>query len=505
MPPRFACVLILSLVAPALRGFADEDDGKALLRTLEAKVARAVNEARPALARIYVSRSDAYENAVWGETTGNTSAGELGRFDADAARKRVPADARNRARILRAIEEHDLSAPRIVPESFGSGIIIDPKGHVLTCSHVVRDAKRIYVRLPGKGGSWADIHASDPRSDLAVLRLLDPPAGLVAMPLGKGGRVREGQFVISMANGYEPGFRAEPTHKYGLVNALRRQSPSKEDEAENNPKAPSQKTLSQFGTLFQLDSKAAPGCSGGVLVDLEGKAVGLTTAIAAVAGTEQAGFAIPFDLKTRRIIEVLKRGEEVEYGFLGIILQDENRGSGVHLKSVMPGSPADRAGLRALDRVSTIDGKPVRTNADLFLYVGMALAGNETRIEVQRVGGPKTCKVTLSKYSVFGKVIASKRPPARFGLRVDYNSILAQRNAFLFRWPADGVSIREVVPGSSADKVRLQPDKLITHVDGRPVPTPADFYKAIARAGKTVEITYAKSDGQLERLTLEEK
>ena len=502
MPPRLVCVLILFLVAPALPGFADEDDGKALLRALEAKVARAVKEARPALARIYVSRSDAYENAVWGETTGNTAAGELGRFDADAARKRVPTDARNRVRILRAIEEHDLSAPRIVPESFGSGIVIDPKGLVLTCSHVVRDAKRVYVRLPGKGGSWADIHASDPRSDLAVLRLLDPPAGLVAMPLGKGGRVREGQFVISMANGYEPGFRAEPTAKHGLVNALRQQAPSKDEEAENN-----KKTLTQFGTLLEVDAKAAPGCSGGVLVDLDGKAVALTTAIAAVAGAEPAGFAMPFDTNTRRIIEVLKRGGEVEYGFLGVTLQRDNRGmdTGARLQTVVPGSPAFRSGLRPFDLIRAVDGKPVRNNADLFLFIGMALAGNTARIDVQRVGGRATCNVTLAKYSVFGKVIAANRPPARFGLRVDYNSIMAQRNPFLFRWPADGVSIREVVPGSPADKARLQPDKLLTHVNGRAVLTPADYYKAIARAGKTVEITYAKSDGQPERLTLEEK
>ena len=225
MPPRFACVLILSLVAPALRGFADEDDGKALLRTLEAKVARAVEDARPALARIYVSRSDAYENAVWGETTGNTSAGELGRFDADAARKRVPADARNRERILRAIEEHDLSAPLIVPESFGSGIVVDPKGLVLTCSHVVRDAKRIYVRLPGKGGSWADIHACDPRSDLAVLKLLDPPEGLAALSMGDGGAVKKGQFLLSLSAGFAPGFRAvaEAECGWGIVSALRQQ------------------------------------------------------------------------------------------------------------------------------------------------------------------------------------------------------------------------------------------------------------------------------------------
>ena len=503
MPARVFVFLLLPLVASALPGYADDDRGDALLLALEAKVERAVKEARPSLARIYVSRSDAYETAPhWGETVGDITAGELGRFDAEAARKRVPTDARNRLRILRTIAEHDLSEPRIVPESYGSGIVVDAKGYVLTCAHVVKNATKIYVRLPGVDGSWADIHASDPRSDLAVLRLLDPPAGMVALTLGKGGGVRRGQFVIGMANGYEPGSRSEPTAKYGIVNALRRRIESKEDELENT-----RKTLHHYGTLLQVDARAAPGCSGGVLIGLDGKAVGLTTAIAAVAGEPPAGFAIPFDTNTRRIIDVLKRGEEVEYGFLGVSLQGQGRGNGngVRLQTVAPGSPAFRAGLLASDVIREIDGKPVRDNDDLFLYVGMALAGNSIRVEVRRKFGTETCTVTLAKFHVPGKVIAAKRPPARFGLRVDYNSVLVQRNGFLLRWPADGVAIREVVSGSAADKARLQPDKLITHVDGRAVLTPAAYYKEIARADKKVEITYSKSDGQPERLTLEEK
>ena len=501
MPGRIAIVLLLVFVASARQGYAEDDRRDALLRALEAKVERAVKEARPALARIYVSRSDAYETAPhWGEVIGNASAGELGRFDADAARKRVPSDARNRARIMRTIAELDLSEPRVVPESFGSGIVVDAKGYVLTCAHVVRKATRIYVRLPGKGGSWADIHASDPRSDLAVLRLLDPPEGLVTMPIGKGELVRQGQFVVGMANGYEPGFRAEPTAKYGMVNALRQVAPPKGPRVEQN-----NRSLHEFGTLLQIDARAAPGCSGGVIVDLEGKAVGLTTAIAAVGGEQPAGFAMPFDINTRRIIEVLKRGEEVEYGFLGVSLQGPGMGGGVRLQTVATGSPASRAGLQPFDLIRSIDGKPVKNNDDLFLFVGMALAGNEVRVDVVRNVGQKSVTVTLAKYHVPGKVIAAKRPPARFGLRVDYNSILAQRNPFMIRWPADGVAIREVVPGSGADKVRLPPDKLITHVNGTAVRTPAEFYKEIARADKKVEITYAKSDGQPETLTLEEK
>src|SRR5207249_3082413 len=123
--------------------------------------------------------SDAYRKApYWGVADTPDYPGRLGKFDARAARKKVPADVRNRARILRAIAAHDLSAAKVVPESYGSGIVVDRTGLVLTCAHVVRNATRVYVRVPGGRGSWADIHAADPRSDLAVLKLLDPPAGL---------------------------------------------------------------------------------------------------------------------------------------------------------------------------------------------------------------------------------------------------------------------------------------------------------------------------------------
>src|SRR5262249_38354784 len=137
--------------------------------------------------------------------------GRLGFCDAAAARKKVPADAPQRARILRTIAEHDLSAERVVPESYGSGIVIDRSGLVLTCAHVVKNATKLYVRLPSRQpaqhGSWADIPRADPRSDLGVLRLPDPPADLKALDLGKQDDIRTGQYVVCLSNAFAPGFR----------------------------------------------------------------------------------------------------------------------------------------------------------------------------------------------------------------------------------------------------------------------------------------------------------
>jgi serine protease Do len=470
-------------------------------QAVQRKVARVARDASGAVVAVYVSRSDDYSTArYWGVAAKQEYPGQLGRFDAEAARKKVPDKVRHRSRILRTITEHDLSDPDVVPESYGSGLLIDKGGLVLTCAHVVKNATRVYVRVPGKKGSWADVHAADPRSDLAVLKLLDPPAGLTPIDLGKGGEVKKGQFVVCLSNGYAPGFRRddEPSVNSGLISSLRRRTPV------HNEMDQRRWPLSHYGLLIETDARVTPGCSGCTLLDLDGQVVGLTTALAAVRGEQSGGFAVPIDSNTIRIAEVLKKGEEVEYGFLGVVLPTDG---GLRLAEVSPGSPASKAELRRGDVVVSINGNAVRGRDDLFLYLGLTLAGNVARIEYSRDGRRQTKEVVLAKYYVPGPVIASKRPPAKFGLRVDYVSLLAQRNLFwnFSKIPGEGVLVREVVPGSGADKARLQPDKVITHVNGQRVRTPAEYYAAVAKTGDKLELTTLDSRGREVELTLEGK
>ena len=117
--------------------------------------------------------------------------------------------------------------------SVGSGVVVSETGLVLTNAHVVHNATKIYVRLPGGRGSWADIHASDPRSDLAVLRLLSRVPNLKAIKIGEGERIRKGQFVLSLANPFAPGFRdGSPSASWGIVSNLRRRVPGRDNELE---------------------------------------------------------------------------------------------------------------------------------------------------------------------------------------------------------------------------------------------------------------------------------
>src|SRR5439155_21443126 len=163
-----------------------------------------------------------------------------------------------------AEKEHDLANPANVPESYGSGVVIDDQGHVITAYHVIRDATKIYVRLPGGKGCYADIHAADARADLAVLQLIGlRPSKFLA--LGDGGKVKAGQIVLSIANPFAAGFRdGQPSASWGIVSSLRRKAASQPPQTEESrgvvgPRGQPEdersrtKPLHQFHTLPQTD------------------------------------------------------------------------------------------------------------------------------------------------------------------------------------------------------------------------------------------------------------
>jgi S1-C subfamily serine protease len=470
-------------LAVLLSGMLAWADNPAALRetlALQEAMQSAIQDAEPAIACILVSRSEDYIKL--GETPPPDGSGKLGRYSLRGGKD--------------GIEQLDLANAGTVPETYGSGVVIDPSGLILTNEHVIRDATKIFVRLPGQKGSYADIHAADPRSDLAVLRLLDPPAKLKAIKLGDGGKVKKGQFVISVANPFAAGFRdGSPSASWGIISNLRRRPASTAGDAENLVKP-----LHHHGTLLQTDARLNIGCSGGALIDLKGELIGLTTAAAALTGSETAGgFAIPIDVAIKRIIEVLKRGEEVEYGFLGVSLPTQERpgpNGGIQISGTVAASPAAAKGLEDRDVILSINGTPINDYHDLFLTVSTVLAGNEARIEVLRGSGlaPRIISVTLDKSAVAGKFIAAQKPTPVRGLRVDYLSVLMQT---LRQTKPDGIShgvvIREVQSGSEAAAAQLKVNDIITHVKGQPVRTPAEFYRRMQMLAGPVELTLANS------------
>jgi serine protease Do len=493
----------LLLTAPAR---ADDRRVPSEVLALQEAVEKVIERAEPSIACILVSRSEEYAKKFHAAPPDPT-AGKLGRFDSKSFLDAVGPDDVRRRQILK----YDLSFPSTVPESYGSGVVLDARlGLVLTNAHVVRNATKLFVRLPGGAGCWADIHASDPRSDLAVLRLLDPPTGLKALPLIdlKGRRenedvVRKGQIVVSLANPFAAGFRdGSPSASWGIVSNLRRRAPAVGEDLDR-----SKETLHHYGTLIQTDARLNLGCSGGALLNLKGELVGLTTALAALSGSETpGGFAVPFDARLQRIVAVLLQGKEVEYGFLGVGLEQENRrGDGVVVKTLVAGSPASRAGLQENDVILKVNGVPVHEKDDLFLYLGAQLADSTVELVIDPVR-PRTVAVKLAKFYVPNPAIAANRPTPRAGLRVEYSSILLQRDRLphWLRFVPEGVLITEVVPGSPADRAKLQPDKIITRVNDRPVRTPAEFYREMDKAKGPIAL-HVYSDRREEKIELDAK
>jgi S1-C subfamily serine protease len=470
----------------------------------------AIRRAEPSIACILVSRSDIYRR-WFRQTPPPDYPGRLGDFSPNATANIPlnPEDTREKNEYLKLLERRirpnnpfqrqhglerelailfDLADPNNVPDSYGSGVVLNDRGMILTNYHVVRDAAKVYVRLPGKQGSYADIYAADPRSDLAVLQLLRPGLRPPALQLGDGGQLRKGQLVLSLANPFAAGFQdGSPSASWGIISNLRRRTlPPASLEQERN-----RYQLQHMATLVQTDARLNLGCSGGALLNLQGEWVGLTTALAAITGSETAGgFALPLDAPIRQIIAVLERGEDVAYGFLGVGLGPGNelrRNDSIKVSHVVPGSAAQRAGLEQFDIILSVNGRPIRETDDLFLNLGICLAGSDAQLEIKKsTGVRRSLKVTLDKFYVPMQGIVSSKPPFVRGMRVDYTSVLQQRDKLQECPP--GVYVCEIEPGSPSERARLH-EAIITQVNGQPVHNPAEFYRRTSTLTGPLELT----------------
>ncbi|MCA9117741.1 MAG: trypsin-like peptidase domain-containing protein, partial [Planctomycetaceae bacterium] len=310
MTRRALIVLITGLVlwpVPWNRAGAQEPDGLAVAAALEQTLTSVIEKAGKSVVSIARMRRD---------------------------RRPQPLDPFNPFRP----DQNDLASPEFVPNQYGSGVVIaggagGNERFVLTGYHVVLDSastgpvgqqteSRLFVRFADRRGCEAQILAADPRSDLAVLQLDFEqlglkPAEVPALPLPESTELRKGQLVVALGNPYAVARDGSASASWGMISNLSRrpaaglQSPVDEDQPTE--------TIHQFGTLLQVDTRLNLGTSGGALLNLHGELIGLTTALAALEGYEKsAGYAIPMDAGTRRIIDSLTQGYEVEYGFLGV-------------------------------------------------------------------------------------------------------------------------------------------------------------------------------------------
>jgi S1-C subfamily serine protease len=385
--------------------------------------------------------------------------------------------------------------PNFVPNEYGTGVVIDRRGLILTAYHVLGEDSDYYVTTLDRRVYRAWVKAADPRSDLAVLALdtaSGTSAAFVPISLGDTTSLRRGQFVLTLGNPYAIARDGQPSAGWGIVANLARKAPPLPDESDPTGK----RTLHHFGTLIQTDAKLNLGTSGGPLVNLRGEMVGLCVALAAATGYETpAGYAIPVDATFRRVLEVLKEGREVEYGFLGVQLQNLDPHEilaglhGARVDHIVPGTPAARYGLHSADVITAVDGAAIYDADAVVLEVSRLPVESVVRLGVLRDGQSRTVEVTLGKYPVRGKKIVTLRPDAWRGIRVDYSSAYVEPDL-----PARGnlpleseaVVVAEVQPDTPAAKAGLKSGMFISQVDGRPVRTPKEFRASVA--GKTAGV-----------------
>ena len=446
-------------------------------------------------------------------------------FDRDPARNLFDLDDR--------VQTKNPTAPGFKPREFGTGIILTPprdappgtpRRLILTNYHVVQGGQtfrntgnsaptaRIYVWL-GRGQTVAaSIFAADPRSDLAVLEfdyesLNLQPAAIPAVPLADLPQVRKGQFVIALGNPYAiASHDGSPSVSIGLVSNVGR-FPFAESRR-------SKDTIHHFGTLLHVDTRLGPGSSGGALLNRNGELIGITTSLAALEGYESsAGFAIPIDRSTRRIVDDLLRGYETGYGFLGVKLRNTRRfgprdsgsrtrqGRGVEVWQIMPESPADDAGMRSGDLLVQVNGRRLFDEDDLLREVGFLAPGTEVVAQIYRNEATRPVRVRVGKWPVVDheRIVFSHHRYAPWrGLVIDW-ATSRQRDVNFERPYPKAVLITHVATGSIAERIGIRPGDLVTAVNDRAVQTPDDFLAAVKAAKGAPQLRLLRDDQVFEK------
>jgi S1-C subfamily serine protease len=342
--------------------------------------------------------------------------------------------------------------------SLGSGVIVSPDGWVLTNNHVVERGARFRVGLLDGRELLAKVVGTDPSSDLAVLKL-DTREKLPYATLGRSDGLLIGETVIAIGNP----FGLSHTVTTGVVSAVHR-----------NFKA-GDRTLFDF---VQTDASINPGNSGGALLDIEGRLVGVNTAI---LGDRNAGigFAIPID-RARRVAEDLIAHGAVREGYLGVEVADlpardgsaEGASGGVAITAVDPGSPAARAGVRKGDVVEAVQGFAPQDAEEFRFRVRDLAIGATARLDLLRGGAKVAAQVTAVDLS---PERVAELVTRRTGLSLGEEKV--EGGAL--------VVVRTVARGSAAARVGIEPGDLVREVNSTEVQTLGDFRRAASRARRS--------------------
>lgn len=346
-------------------------------------------------------------------------------------------------------------------QSLGSGFLLTEDGYILTNEHVVAGAQEIRVRLSDQSEYPAKLVGTDPRTDVAVIKV-ETEKKLPTVVLGDSDDLQVGQWALAIGNP----FGLDRTLTVGVISAKSRANVG----------------IEEYEDFIQTDASINPGNSGGPLLNIYGEVVGVNTAI--VAAGRGIGFAIPINL-AKLISDQLIEDGEVTRGWLGVKIQPLTldlaksfgleRATGALVTDVIPGTPAEKAGLMRGDILLTFNGREVRGVRELQLLVASAPAGSEAELEILRGGKRKTLTVEITAREK-EKVSGEEKPESA--------EIQGWQGLSVSSADGEGVLVESVDSRSVADEVGIQPGDIILSLGGQEVNSVEDFAAAIKRVKK---------------------
>ena len=348
-------------------------------------------------------------------------------------------------------------------QASGSGVIIDAQqGYILTNAHVVDNAKEITVTLLDNRELKATIKGTDKQSDIAVLQVKG--TNLTEIGIADSSKVQVGDFVIAIGNP----FGLEHTVTSGIISALGRATGMSQDS---------------FEDLIQTDAPINPGNSGGALIDLNGQLVGINSSIfSGNGGNIGIGFAVPSNMAKAVMDQLVKYGK-VQRGLLGVSItnltadiaasQGTTETQGAFVSEVSENSAAEKAGIKAGDIITGINGKAVKTSSALRAAIGVLRVGEKVEVSLVRDGKPRKVTATIaegadSAVAADNSSNANKANGTHQGLR----------GAELSNNTGGGVLVNSVTEGSNAAQNGLQRNDVITAVGRTRVNTVKELQEA---------------------------
>ena len=376
--------------------------------------------------------------------------------------------------------------------SLGSGVIVDDKGYILTNNHVVEQATKIQVKIPDDPTLYtAKVIGTDTDTDLAVIKI-EPTKKLATAKMGNSDSVQVGDWVLAFGSP----FGLEATVTAGIVSAKDRSNVSNK----------------QFQRFIQTDAAINPGNSGGPLVSMAGEVIGINTAIFTMSrGYEGVGFALPSSTAVSVYNQLVTSGH-VTRGSIGITFQQDRSNnpvllkelgvdSGIVVERVEPNSPADKAGLKPGDVITSVNGRPVKTGDDLVNPITTTHIGDSVRVTYVRDRKSQEVSVGVADRSKLFPATAANQEeeqggeasPVDFGLRVEEISPEIERRLGL--GAQKGVIVVEVGPASFAEDIGFARGDVIVEANHEPVSNLADWRRMTAKLKPGMNVLFKVTRG----------